>query len=75
MRVLKHTYKHVLARQTRDQVCIGHVNKVIHAQIDSYLGSQAPLDYDDLNLDEQIFKIEPQLWNAICCLTRSKSEV
>ena len=52
---------------------IGHVNKLIHTQIESYLCASAkcPLDYDDLNLDEQISK----LWNTMCVLTQSKSEI
>ena len=32
-------------------------------------------DYDELNVDEQIANIDPQLWNAMCCITRSKSEI
>ena len=62
--------------ENTDTCDIGHVNKLIHAQIESYLSAnaEAPLDYDDLHLDEHIAKIDPQLWNAMCVLTRSKSE-
>ena len=61
----------------KDTCTIGHFNKLIHDQIDLYLGpcDKASMDYDDLNLDKQIKKINPQLWNAICCITRSKSEI
>ena len=55
---------------------IGRINKLIHAQIDSYLGTHDnPFDYDELDVDEQVSNIDPQLWNAMCCLTRSKSEI
>ena len=56
---------------------IGHVNKLIHTQIESYLCASAkcPLDYDDINLDEQISNLDHKLWNAICILTQSKSEI
>ena len=56
---------------------IGHINKLVHAQIDYYLGTRdhALQDYDELNVDEQIANIDPQLWNAMCCITRSKSEI
>ena len=47
---------------------IGHVNKLIHTQIESCLSTSAkcPVYYDDLN---------PKLCNAMCVLTRSKSEI
>ena len=48
-----------------DTCSIGHISKLVHAQIDSYLGTQDH-DYDELNVDEQIANIEPQLWNAMC---------
>ena len=57
-----------------DTCSIGHINKLVHAQIDSYLGTQDH-DYDELNVDEQIANIDPQLWNAMCRITRSKSEI
>ena len=31
--------------------------------------------YDELNVDEQIASIDPQLWNAMHCITQSKSEI
>ena len=60
-----------------DTCSIGHINKLVHAQIDSYLGTRdhALQDYDELNVDEQIAYIDPQLWNAMCCITRSKLEI
>ena len=60
-----------------DTFTIGHVNKLLHSHIDSYLKAckQAPMDYDNLRLDEHIESIDPQLCNAICCMTRSKSEI
>ena len=56
---------------------IGHVNKLIHTQIESCLSTSAkcPVYYDDLNLDEQISNVDPKLCNAMCVLTRSKSEI
>lgn len=42
---------------------VSHINKLVHAQIQSYLGTQDyPLqDYDELNVDGQIANIDPQL--------------
>ena len=56
---------------------IGHVNKLIHTKIESYLcaGAKCPLHYDDLNLYEQISNVDPTLWNAMCVLILSKSEI
>ena len=51
-----------------------NINKLIHGQIDCY-SSKKHRDYDELNLDEQISNISPQLWKAICCITQSKSEL
>jgi hypothetical protein len=48
---------------------IGHMNSLLHTQIQSYIGKGDAIqpDYDKLNVDEQIAKIEPQLWTAIRC--------
>ena len=51
-----------------------NINKLVHAQIDRY-SSKKYHDYDELNLDEQISNISPQLWKVICCITQSKSEL
>ena len=60
-----------------DIIDIGHMNSLIHTQIESYIGrgDGVAQDYDELNVDEQIANIEPKLWNAIRTMTRSKSEV
>ena len=68
----------VTPRPDAAEACnIGHVNKLIHTQIESYLCASAkcPLDYDDLNLDEQISNLDRKLWNAMCILTQSNSEI
>ena len=56
---------------------IGYINTLMHAQIDQYLAAdaQAPLEYDNINLDELITNINPDLWKAVCLLTQSKSEI
>ena len=53
-----------------DTIGIGHI-------IESYIsrGDGLAQDYDKLNVNEQIANIEPKLWNAIWCMTRSKSEI
>ena len=60
-----------------DIIDIGHMNSLIHTQIESYIGrgDGVAQDYDELNVDEQIANIEPKLWNAIRTMTRSNSEV
>ena len=56
---------------------IPHINSLLHTQIQSYIGraDTNAQDYDELNIDEQIAKIDPLLWSAIRCMTRSKSEI
>ena len=56
-----------------DTISIGHMNRLIHTQIESSVGQGQ--DYDELNVDEQITKVDPYLWNALCSITRSKSEI
>ena len=51
---------------------VSHINSLIHTQIRSYTLLN---NYDELNVDEQIEKIEPQLWDAIHCMTKSTSEI
>ena len=60
-----------------DIIDIGHMNSLIHTQIESYIGrgDGVAQDYDELNVDEQIAIIEPKLWNVIWTMTRSKLEV
>ena len=52
-----------------DESCsIGHLNSLIHTQIESYIGKGDSIlqDYDELNVNERIEKIEPQLqYNAL----------
>ena len=49
------------------------LNGLVHDQIETYMA--APIDYDELNLNELISNINPSLWKAICSLTKSKSEI
>ena len=46
---------------------VSHVNKLVYIYSDSYMvpSNNALQDYDELDVDEQIAKIQPQLWNAI----------
>ena len=77
----KTNVKHVVPvpeNESMGESCsIGHMNSLIHTQIESYIGKGDSIlqDYDELNMNEQIEKIEPQLWNAIRCITRCKSEI
>ena len=58
---------------TTDTCNIGHINKFVRAQIESYLGTHEDA-YDELNMGDQIANID-QLWNAMYSLTQSKSEM
>ena len=60
-----------------DTCSIGDFNKLVHGQIDSYLSTHdnALQDYDEFNIDGHISNVDPQLWSAIHCITRSKSEI
>ena len=53
------------------------INQLILSQIRTFLAkdAQAPFEYDEVNFDNFIKQINPQLWNAICVLTRSASEL
>ena len=65
------------SKEQTDTCSVSHVNNLVHAQIESYNKSSdhSVQDYDEFDADKQIAHIEPQLWNAICCITRSKSEI
>ena len=56
---------------------LGYVNQLILAQINTFLeqDSTAPFEHDQIDLDDVIEHINPQLWNAVCLLTRSISEL
>ena len=58
-------------------VHVDHVNKLILKQIGSYLAkdAQEPFEYDEPNIDKLINNLDLQLWNAVCRLTRSTSEI
>ena len=56
---------------------LGHINQLILAQINTFLeqDSKAPFEHDQIDLEDVIKHINPQLWNAVCILTRSISEL
>ena len=56
---------------------LDHINRVVHSQIKTFLAkdAQSPFEYGEITLDDLIQQIDPQLWNAICLLTRSTSEL
>ena len=71
------TNEHTPPTPNNKHICsVSHMNKLIHAQIESLTTKRdyATQDYDELNLNEQISAIEPQLWNAVQSLTKSKSD-
>ena len=49
----------------------------LHTQINIFRAkdAQPPFEYDELDFDDLIKQIDPQLWNAVCLLTRSTSEI
>ncbi len=57
--------------------CFDHLSQRIHTQINTFLvkDAQSPLDHDELDFDDLIQQLDPQLWNAACLLTRSTSEL
>ena len=57
--------------------CFNHRSHLLHAQINIFRAkdAQAPFEYDELHFDNLIKQIDPQLWNAVCLLTRSTSEM
>lgn len=52
---------------------LDHLNQLILAQINTFLeqNSKAPFEHDQIDLENIIKQINPQLWNAVCLLTRS----
>ena len=56
---------------------LDHVNQLVLSQITTFLAedAQTPFKYNEVNFDDLINQIDPQLWNAICLLTRSTSEL
>ena len=52
------------------------LNQIIHSQISTFLAKDAhsPIEHDEVNFDDLIRQIHPDLWSAICLLTRSTSE-
>ncbi len=57
--------------------CFDHLSQLIFTQINTFCATDAQsiFDYDELDLDDLIKQIDPQLWNAVCLLTRSTSEL
>ena len=55
----------------------GCINQLVLSQIRTFLAkdAQAPFEYDEVNFDDLINQIDPQLWRVICLLTRSTSEL
>ena len=53
------------------------MNSLIHAQIESYISGRSGVDhdYDKLNMEDEIAGINPKLWNAIRCMTRSNQKL
>ena len=61
-------------RPTTDN--LDDLNQIIHSQISTFLAKDAhsPIEHDEVNFDDLIRQIHPDLWSAICLLTRSTSE-
>ena len=55
---------------------LDHINKLVHKQIANFLAQDAhsPFEHDEVNFDDLITQIDPELWNIVCTLTKSKSE-
>ena len=47
---------------------IGHIKTFLAKD------SKTPFEYDKLNIDELVQHVDPQLWDAVCALTKSKAE-
>jgi len=54
--------------QAVNQHMISH-NKTLIAN-----DSKTPFEYDELNIDDLVEQVDPQLWDTICTLTKSKAE-
>jgi len=61
-------------RPTTDN--LDDLNQIIHSQISTFLAKDAhsPIEHDEVNFDDLIRQIYPDLWSAICLLNRSTSE-
>ena len=59
-----------------EQQHVSNINKLIHSQIKTFLAedTQTQYEHDNFNLDILTNKIHPELWAAICLLTRSQRE-
>ncbi len=57
--------------------CFDHLSHLIHSQINTFRTKDAEslFEYAEVDFDDLIKQINPQLWNAICMLTRSISEL
>ncbi len=57
--------------------CFDHLSQVVNRQIYTFLAKAAgtPFEYDDIDLEEVINHVDPQLWKAVCLFTRSTSEL
>ena len=55
---------------------LDHINKLVHKQIANFLAQDAhsPFEHDEVNFDDLITQIDPELWSIVCTLTKSKSE-
>ena len=55
---------------------IDSLNLAVLAQIRRFLAEDAksPFEYDSINFESIIQQMDPQLWQAVCLLTRSMSE-
>ncbi len=55
---------------------LDELNDDVHSEIRRQLAkiSQTPFEHDQLDIDASIEEADPQLWEAICLLTRSVSE-
>ena len=64
------------AHSKEDQQDMKNINKLIHSQIRTFLSEDAhvPYEHDNFNLDMLAKKIQPELWEQICLLTRSQRE-
>ena len=55
---------------------LDELNDKMHSQVKHYLAKEKenPFDYANMDLDALINDTDPTLWEAVCLLTRSKSE-
>ena len=68
--------EHCTSAHSKDQQDMKNINKLIHSQIRTFLSEDAhvPYEHDNFNLDMLANKIQPELWEQICLLTRSQRE-